>query len=188
MNKPIITGLAFFAGLVIGSLVTWYYFKTNYEVISDDESTLLESEDINKDAESNANSNENENKKVELKEYKEIIEQMDYSGYSKKTEEVQEEMINVNKPYLISFDEFGKMEDWNEVQVTYYADDFLVDEDDELITDAEDLFGYDCLKEFDDDDKPDAIYVRNESLETDYEIVYDANKYEDIYNYGYEMD
>lgn len=187
MNKSLIGVLAFTAGAAIGSLATWYYFKTNYELVSDES---LESDDIKKDAENNTKPDETENKKEELQICKEIIEKMDYSGYSKKTEEVQEEMgdVNVNKPYLISFDKFGQMEDWNEVQITYYADDFLVDEDDEVITEAEDLIGYECLKAFDCDDKPDAVYVRNESLETDYEIVYDANKYEDIYNYGYEME
>lgn len=188
MNKSLLTSIAFVAGAAVGCLSTWQYFKTKYEKIADEEvesvkqvflSQENKKEELNKELEPE-NKIPTITKKKDLKEYKDLLEEVNYSGFSK-NEEV-EEVRNPTVPYLISFDEFGQMEDWKEMQITYYADDILVDQDDDIVMDAEDQFGYECLKEFDDPDCGDAIYVRNELLETDYEIVRDSNTYESIYD------
>lgn len=182
MNKTLATFVAFTTGGIIGVITTRQYFKTIYEKRADEEiESVLSSSIFSKDTIKEENELSSMSEELYMKEYGEILEKTNYSGFAKDsdTREVHESMRDPEKPYLISFDEFGAFEDWNEVQITYYADDILVDQDDEVITDAEDQFGYECLKQFDNPDCGDAIYVRNELLETDYEIVRDTQPYEE---------
>lgn len=195
MNKGLMCGIALVAGAAIGCLATRQYFKTKYEKISDEEiasvKELLYKE--KQDHLNDLNQAQEMNKifKKEQERYEEVLEGINYSGYSKSSEEKEEKgnMYDPTQPYMIDGDQYGEMEDYELIQVTYYADDILVDQDDDIIMDAEDQFGYECLKEFDKPGAPDAIYVRNESLETDYEIVRETQKYEDYYDSPeYDMD
>jgi hypothetical protein len=51
------------------------------------------------------------------------------------------------------------------------VDDTLSDENEEIISDVSYVIGYDALSSFGDgSDDPDIVYVRNEKLQTDYEV------------------
>lgn len=86
-------------------------------------------------------------------------------------------------PYVISEDEFGEIGNEEET-LFYYADHVITDEEENIITDIEDLIG-DCLTQFGDFD--DTMYVRNERKETDYIILRSEKKYSDI-SYMNEVD
>lgn len=199
MNKGLVGGIAFVAGAALGCLATRQYFKTKYEKIADEEIESVKSvfrDDLDKANEAHLQTlnqaqemNEafrkaQKQKEEDRKEYRGVLNEVNYSGYSKDSEDEEEEdseMRDPTKPYIIDEDEFGQFEGYKQVYVTYYADDILVDQDDDIIMDAEDQFGYDCLKLFDDDNVAE-IYVRNEMLETEYNIVQDAQNYSDFYN------
>ena len=81
-------------------------------------------------------------------------------------------------PYFISSEDYayGRPE-FDKLTLTYYAeDDILADEREEQVDDVERLIGADALDQFGKgaallSDDTDTLYVRNETLSTDYEVV-----------------
>lgn len=77
-----------------------------------------------------------------------------------------------DKPYVISEEEFLKNDsNYDQVALTYFEeDDVLVDEGDDLVPDS-DIVGEDNLMRFGQGTKDkNGLFVRNEELETDFEI------------------
>ena len=58
------------------------------------------------------------------------------------------------------------------VTLTYYINADLVCEEDELVDDPNSIIGYDFMNHFHDDEEG-VVYVRNEKLGTDYEVILD---------------
>lgn len=114
-----------------------------------------------------------------------------------KVEEVVEEMRNVfvdpnfdleeeikhrtsDKPYIITHDEyFAAEKDYDTQSLTYYEnDDTLTDEHDKPLREIDKLIGEDHLVRFGHGSKDKSIvYVRNDRLGTDYEIVKSSGSY-----------
>lgn len=87
------------------------------------------------------------------------------------------------KPYVIPRNEFGTRENYTVINLTYYADNRLADDMDELIlqTEYEDLIGLDALDSFGAEGQEEHIVcVRNERLKADIEVVRDVRTYIDI--------
>lgn len=78
------------------------------------------------------------------------------------------------KPYVISIEDYSENRaDFDKTTIYYYAeDDTLTDEDEEVITDISGIVGDDALNSFGVDSQSDnVVYVRNENLSIDYEII-----------------
>ena len=81
-------------------------------------------------------------------------------------------------PYVISPDEFG--EDYETETLTFYSDGVLVYYiSDELVEDVDATIGSDSLSHFG-EYEDDAVYVRNDSLKKDFEILRDSMKYSEV--------
>ena len=84
------------------------------------------------------------------------------------------------KPYPISYEEFSDDAFEKDTITYYYGDDTLADTRDEIIDDVDrtvgrdfkDYFGW---RSYDDD----IVYVRNERLGLDFEVLYDAGTYQE---------
>jgi hypothetical protein len=88
--------------------------------------------------------------------------------------------IMIEKPYVISKDDFGELDGYDVIDLTYYNDDVLAyDIDDEIIDDVEKRVGYDCFKHFGEFDE-DTVYVRNDLYQNDYRITCDDRNYSDV--------
>jgi hypothetical protein len=77
-------------------------------------------------------------------------------------------------PYVISYEEFAEeMNNFEKLTLNYYEDDdVLTDEEDGVVTDVIGVVGDDALTSFGDrSEDPEVVYVRNEKLETDYEVI-----------------
>lgn len=85
------------------------------------------------------------------------------------------EMVE-NKPYVISPDEFGENEDYDTISLTYYADQVLVDDGGDKIEDVDDVVGMESLTHFG-EYEDDSVFVRNDRLRCDYEILMDERTY-----------
>ena len=86
-------------------------------------------------------------------------------------------------PYVITAEEFGQNEkDYNQVTVTYYAeDDVLADEKDEVIDDMDGVIGEPNLGKFGyGSGDRNVVYVRNDRLGLDVEVVRHTGKYAEI--------
>jgi len=83
-----------------------------------------------------------------------------------------------SKPYIIHRDEFfGDEMDCNQITITYYAgDNILCDERDTPIYNPEQVVGQLVFGHGSND--PNVVYVRNETLDTEYEILLDHGHYQ----------
>lgn len=83
------------------------------------------------------------------------------------------------KPYVIPPEDFGELDGYETISLTYYADGVLADDMDERITNVDDIIGSESLKHFG-EYEDDSVFVRNDELLTDYEILFDTRDYEDV--------
>ena len=186
MNRKLSNVLLFTAGVAVGSLVTWRYFKTKYEVVEDEiEEKIEEPEGESEEEGPEVLKSKTSYKKPPLKEYVKMVES---NGYAPKThvEEVEEEIANgewddkdVYEPYIIRPDEYGELHAYETLSLNYYADGVLTDELDNPIEDVESLVPADFADHFGEYDD-NAVFVRNDNLECDYEILRDLRKFTDV--------
>ena len=187
MNRKLSNVLLFAAGAAVGSLVTWRYFKSKYEVVEDEiEEKTEEAEGESEEEDPEVlESNSNYGKKPPLKEYVKMVES---NGYVPKThmEEIEEEIANgerddkdVYEPYIIRPEEYGELHAYETLSLNYYADGVLTDELDNPIEDVESLVPADFADHFG-EYEDDVVHVRNDNLECDYEILRDLRKFTDV--------
>ena len=174
MNKKTI--LAFFMGATVGSIATWKFLKTKYELYYEEEDEELFEDDAEEDTD-----------EAEPEPINEIDEKPDLSIYTAKLKEqgylqdVEEGGTDdMEKPYVISPDEYGETDDYDLYSYTYYADKVLADENNEPIEDVDQIIGFESLKHFG-EYGDDSVYVRNDNLKADYEILLDDEKHSDLF-------
>ncbi len=170
-------------GVAIGVSVTWKYNKKKFEQIAQIEidsvkemySNKTKDIDIEEVAEKlHSNLQVITNNTAEGIAYEELINKSGYTNYSSKE-------VVFAEPYMISADEFGKHFENETITLVYYADGVLTDEDNEKV-DVAKTIGINIFESLDDydDDTFDGIYIRNERLKCDYEILRDAGDYADL--------
>ena len=188
MNRKLSNVLLFTAGVAVGSLVTWRYFKSKYEVVEDEieeKTEETEGETETEDEDPEVSESKMSYKKPPLKEYVKMVED---NGYVPKThmEEVKEEIANgewddkdVYEPFIIRPEEYGEIHAYETLSLNYYADGVLTDELDNPIEDVESLVPADFADHFG-EYEDDVVHVRNDNLECDYEILRDLRKFTDV--------
>ena len=188
MNRKLSNVLLFTAGVAAGSLVTWRYFKSKYEVVEDEieeKTEETEGETETEDEDPEVSESKMSYKKPPLKEYVKMVED---NGYVPKThmEEVKEEIANgewddkdVYEPFIIRPEEYGEIHAYETLSLNYYADGVLTDELDNPIEDVESLVPADFADHFG-EYEDDVVHVRNDNLECDYEILRDLRKFTDV--------
>ena len=186
MNRKLSNVLLFTAGVAVGSLVTWRYFKTKYEVVEDEiEEKIEEPEGESEEDDPEVLESKMSYKKPPLKEYVKMVED---NGYAPKThvEEVEEEIANgeqgdedIYEPFIIRPEEYGELHAYETLSLNYYADGVLTDELDNPIEDVESLVPADFADHFG-EYEDDVVHVRNDNLECDYEILRDLRKFTDV--------
>lgn len=100
-------------------------------------------------------------------------------------EDDEEEVVvrNPNEPYIISIKEFMQDRDeYDKVTVSYFEDDdVLCDEREEVIPNVEATVGSDALTKFGElSEDSKIVYVRNERIKTDFEVLRDPGSYSEI--------
>lgn len=182
--KSILSNVFIFAvGAAIGSAVTWKFVKTKYERIAQEEIDSVKEvfgrrRDTNIVEDDIEEVTEADDKKV----VEEIITSAGYVNYSKfDKSEVKNVTNNTNekKPYVIPPDEFDELDGYEVISLTYYADGVLTDDYNEPIEDVEATVGRDSLTHFG-EYEDDSVFVRNDTLMIDYEILADMRNYSDV--------
>lgn len=182
--------LAFIVGAGMGSICTWKLLKRKYELIAQEEIDSVKAayatreigkgfvegfRDGLKVAEDRTQKDEDD---VDFKKYASIIQKEGYTDYSRSVEEKKGEAF-VEKPYVISPEEFGEFEEYEKISLTYYADKVLADENDEEVDDVDEIVGEESLNHFG-EYEDDSVFVRNDRLKCDYEILLDKRNYSDV--------
>lgn len=158
--------LIFAAGIAIGSAVTWNYLT---RVREDD----YEDEPEEECAETKEDDEESLHpiSTTTLTNYSNILKANNYV-------EKKEEDENMNKPYVIPPEEFDD-NDYETESLTLYADGVLVNVYGNPIEDVDRLVGKESLTHFG-EYEDDSVFVRNDELKTDFEILLDTRRYHDL--------
>ena len=158
-------------GVAIGSAVTWKLVKTKYEQIANEEIESVKNIYRNKEYQQDIKNYDMVKSNEDLKEYNVIVKE----NYNK----IPKVPNTQSKPYVISPDKYGELDGFKMLDLTYYADGFLVDDQDELVNNIEEIIGWENLNHFDEYEK-DAVHVRNDELKIDCEIFRDVRNYRDV--------
>lgn len=193
MNTNIKYILTFAAGTIVGSAITWKMLKSKYEQIAQDEIDFQLERFSRKEAKLNQEIKDVNDvldaygkvEKAQVEEYKKTVAERGYTDYTKYStqdtpeNEAKEEDTNEVKPYVITPEEFAEKDDYQCINLTYYADGILADDDDYLVDDVDNVVGVDSLSRIGEYEN-DALHVRNDRLKIDYEILRDKRNYTDV--------
>ena len=196
MNKSIFGVVGFVLGAAVGSLVTWKLIEKKYMDMADEEIQSVKemyrskanrvADDVEEDRsrihyEPDETGKELINRLDELTaSYTSSDDKPDYTAYSHakqtETKDTDETDIPSEKPYIISPDEFDEI-GYTISELTYYSGNgVLVDEDGEPIEDPERTVGTDFSNHFG-EYEDDAVFVRNDRIMSDYQILLDRGAY-----------
>lgn len=181
--------IIFTLGFGIGSVATWFSVKKKYEQIAQEEidsikeAFLKKGKKLGKEIDE-AHEKLKENEEIDYATIANIYarnqdnrEFVDYAAISSNKPEKEE--IKMDKPYVISPDEFGEKDGYEKISLSYYNDQILADEDDVAVDNVEETVGFDSLNHFG-EYEDDSVFVRNDRLKCDYEILIDQRKYSDV--------
>lgn len=103
---------------------------------------------------------------------------VDYSALTRNddTKKEDEEKTDTPSPRIISAEEFEENEDYRKITMYCYNDGVIADEFENEVPDAERLIG-NITDSFDEDE---CLYVRNDELKCDYEILLERRNYSDV--------
>lgn len=182
MNSKLVNLIIFTAGAAVGSVVTWKLLKTKYEQIVQEEIDSVKEAFSRKHEDEEEPADEQkesytEMEKPNLMEYAAQLQELKYAGEKK----VEELMNDMDKPYVIKPEEFGELDDYEEISLICYEDGVLTDEFDNIIDDIDEIVGTESLSHFG-EYEDDSVFVRNDRTRCDYEILMDSRKYSDIYS------
>ena len=179
--------VVFLTGAALGSIATWLSVKEHYRQMykqrADEEIASVKAPFTYKKTESTKEKKEvpKPKEKPSIAEYAKELSKSGYTKYSnaETPEEIQEKHKKEERPFVISPDEFGELEDegYSKVSLFYYADEVLADDDDELVEDVDGWVGEDATDHFGEYDDDDCVYVRNPRLKIDFEILRSAKEY-----------
>lgn len=180
----------FIGGAVTGSLVSWYFTKKKYETLAEDEIAKMrewyrqKNKELAERARIKPNISEVVNDRltihkddVDLSEKEENL----IAKYAEESEPTGEENISPNDDVIEFIDdsEFASMNGYEKVNLVLYEDDVLANEMSDDIVLVEDTVGQQAIDDFK-HYNPEAFYVRNNQLMTEYEITRDHRTYEEV--------
>lgn len=180
--------LSFIIGAAVGSVGTWYCVKKKYEELAQEEIDSVKAVFAKREKELTGKSaakklaetvKVKDNEKLSVKEYAALLHKQGYTNYSgTKMEEEGDDAMTSGKPYVIPPEQFGDEEEYDQISLTYYADQILTDDNDEIIEDVEETVGFESLSHFG-EYEDDSVFVRNDVRKCDYEILLDQRSYSD---------
>lgn len=202
MKTNLKVGLAFVLGAATGALVANKYLKTKYEKIADEEIASVKAvywtktnpeaaayakkdveytEEVYKQHQQAAKSAaEQAKEKPDIVKYAEKLHKEGYTNYSTTA---KPDTPDLGEPYVIPPEDFGEFDDYERINLIYWADQVLTDDNNEVVEDLEGSVGIDSLTTFG-EYEDDSVFVRNSRLRCDYEILLDQRNFEDVIHAG----
>lgn len=187
--------LVFVVGAAIGSAATYKIIKDKCEQRANEEIASVKERFLNnqkhltsclehannalkKSAGIEIGVKTNENDEIET--YENIVDESDYKVRNF-NDRLKGEVnpVDKEKPYVIPPEEFGEIDEYEQISLTYYEDGYLTDDQDELIEDVEGIVGEESLSHFG-EYEDDSVFVRNDRLQCDYEILRDERSLKEV--------
>lgn len=184
----------FMAGATVGATATWLYLKKHYEQIAQEEIDSVKAvfaERKNVEYTPKPDTDEQQDKqhkadiaklKPDLVDYAAKLQKEGYANYtehSAKNNDEEKGNSMPDEPYVISPEEFGESDNYEQINLTYYSDGVLADDSDEIMDDIEGTVGEDFADHFG-DYEDDSVHIRNDRLRCDYEILKDNRTYDEV--------
>ncbi len=163
------TGCIFFAlGAAGGALAARRFFAEKYARIAQEEIDSVKAAFARREKPAREEPAASGKEKTDYRSYAEAL------SYAEKAEEPPIEL----PPRVIAPDEFGEMDEYDQISLTYYADGTLTDEADRALDEREieETIGRENLRRFG-EYEPDSVFVRNDRLKVDYEILLSHGSY-----------
>ena len=182
MNKTLTNLFIFTAGAAIGSVVTWKLVKDKYARLAMEEVAEMReyyAKCTQGGVESQEEKPSEEPVTATVPEFTEQ-ERVDYANLTSIYNNKEGGPAILQKPEVITPGEFGEY-GYPTVSLTYYADGVLEDEYFDVIPyeDIDGMIGLESLTHFG-EYEDDSVFVRNDRLETDFEILRDSRNYADV--------
>lgn len=182
--------LIFIGGAVTGSLVSWYFTKKKYETLAENEIAKMregyrkKNKELADRARVKPNISEVVNDRITIHQEDVDLDEKEenlIAKYAEESEPTGEENISPNDDIIEFIDdsEFASMNGYEKVNLVLYEDDVLANEMSDDIVLVEDTVGQQAIDDFK-HYNPEAFYVRNNQLMTEYEITRDHRTYEEV--------
>lgn len=200
MKSKFINVFMFAAGAAIGSAVTWKILKTKYDQIIQEEIDSVKEvfaemmrEPQEQEQEEESSDDDVDPGQIKWEDLEDLEEDEDgpvedeMNDYQRLVSTYTEgkggaEQMG-DQPYVISPYDYGELDDYEQVELTYYLDNILEDEDGHIVTNADELIGPKALNTFG-EYEDDSVFVRNDMLRTDYQILKDPRTYDEARSIG----
>ncbi len=185
----------FMVGLGVGGAIGYKLSSDHFKKIADEEIESVKDEFAKLYSTDNETEQKEENdsyidmnklikEKNDKKEHKEIIK--DYVQEEDEDED-PDYIVDIDNgdeqddmaPYTIAPEEYGEMEGYDAKTLYYYADKVLAYENGDLVVDPVDIIGQVKLEGSFGEYSDDGVYVRNDKLRCDYEILLSLKTYEE---------
>lgn len=185
------TLIIFFAGVGIGALGMRFYLKDKLDkevkLTLEKINTEFEKEQkrLNEEEHEEIKSNEYHQNKEDIKRFKSETAKLAYDKFfevgteSLKGAETMHPTESPSVPYLISSNNFATDRTLDKVTLTYYINADIVCEETEAVDDVMSLIGDEWRDHFHDEEEG-VVYVRNENMGADYEIILDESDRETV--------
>ena len=188
-------GLCIFAtGALVGAAVAAKAVREKYQQEAEEEIAEMREyyRELKKEA-TKVDTTEDDTKEESKEEFKPIEElaeaegiikdkgYVNYTNYNDTDlkENNREERVDENEIYIINPEEYGgENGEYDTVSLTYFKDGVLADEVDEIIT-YDVVGGMENLQPFEDYPDCTAVYVRDDNIMVDYEILRDPYQYDE---------
>lgn len=190
MNNALKNLFIFAVGAAAGAVATWKLLNDKYEKLYHEEVEAYKEyhkEKSDKTTTEPKPEPEPEVKKEEhihkvdqdpiMNKLRDTIERAGYTDYSTTKVKNESEEKDI-RPYVIRPEELGDQIGYDVIELTYYADGVVAEEDD-VMDDVDEVIGIDSLGHFGQFEE-DAVCVRNDRLKCDYQILLDERKYSDV--------
>lgn len=159
MNNKI---LIFSLGVAVGAVASWFIAREKYRKIADDEIASVKEVFQRKKKEEAELAEENAT-------YNDLSDVYDTESAD---DDVSNDGPNSQAPYIIEPDEYGQNTDNECTVLMWYGDDILTDTYDVNVDDIDNTVGREFIDHFGENpEEPDVVYVRNDRLEMDYQIL-----------------
>lgn len=184
MNGTLKNLLLLAIGAGIGSLVTYRLLKDKYEALVEEEIESVKETFSRRttpvyDELDNGLTQEEYEEGLGHLEYKSPARERTAYNHISRPEEADENEILA--PYVINVVEYNDTNLHFDKSTIYYynLDDTLVDENEEPIADVDMVIGDGLMRFGEGSDDPDIVYVRNEKLAIDYEVIRSEKSYQE---------
>lgn len=193
MNRNVLLNNVFMfaTGATIGSLVTWKLVSDKCNQRADEEIESMKQHYAEKYGEvyeqlsfdDIPDEEEDEDPKPStLDEHKDFVADLGYTNYADMKKETKE-VDDLKKPYVIAPEEFTEIPDYETESLIYFSDGVLTNDKYDPIEDVDYMVGIDSLDHFG-EYEDDSVFVRNDILKTDFEILLDSRTYYSLINHG----